>query len=248
MSQSHFTTFSYNEEETNNIVSKITSSSNFLSIPSEDIRKRDLEKELRRHTSLELHAITLAEYHRTKRIPRGLRVALRPTLFSENIEFCDRFEAIINKCSMDIIVLTIDFLQKEISLVSNNIRAADEQLKQTLSASDLAQLKKKTDDIIGEFRRDLEARKRSKFLRDQEDYTRGTVYRWRAGESFNTRRPQGYGGYSSSDTSDTDSRPQRQPPTFLGQRRLPPRRRQGGGGDPNRYQRGERVWTRSQNY
>ncbi|KAM4023156.1 uncharacterized protein ACNLHF_027971 isoform 1-T1 [Anomaloglossus baeobatrachus] len=227
MSQTNFSTFSYNDEESSTIVSRVTTSNKFLATPPEELRGRDYEKELQRQVALDLHLVTLAEYHRTKRIPRGLRVSLRPTLFSDNPLFCDKFEAIINKCSMDIIILTIEFLQKEIQQVSDSIRSTEEQLKQSLSASDLDQLKAKTNDFITNFGTNLETKKRQKFFRDQEDYTKGTVYRWRSGDGSRFQRPYRFGGYASTSDSDGDYGAPRQQQNFL--ERRPPITRQGGG-------------------
>ncbi|CAJ0935589.1 unnamed protein product [Ranitomeya imitator] len=55
-------------------------------------------RELGKKTSLELHYVTLAEYHKVKHIPRGLRGSLRPTLFQDKRDYCLKFEGILNKC------------------------------------------------------------------------------------------------------------------------------------------------------
>ncbi|KAM4016177.1 uncharacterized protein ACNLHF_002625 isoform 1-T2 [Anomaloglossus baeobatrachus] len=246
MSQTNFSTFSYNDEESSTIVSKVTTSNKFLATPPEELRGRDYEKELQRQVALDLHLVTIAEYHRTKSIPRGLRVSLRPTLFSENPLYCDKFEAIINKCSMDII-LTIEFLQKEIQQITDSILSTEEQLKQSLSASDLDQLKAKTNDFITNFRTNLETKKRQKFFRDQEDYTKGTVYRWRSGDGSRFQCPYRFGGYASTSDSDGDYGSPRQQQSFLEPRR-PPTRKPGGGRGGERYSnnREGRIWTQSQ--
>ncbi|CAJ0940699.1 unnamed protein product [Ranitomeya imitator] len=159
-----FSTLSYNQEEASSIISQITTPGTFLHTPSEELRTREFEKDLRRFTALDLHSITLAEYHRVQRIPRGLRVPLRPTLFQENTEFCTKFESILNKCSMDLIVLTIDFLQKEISELKTKITSSEQQLKSTSSPEDFQILKEKIDKNVSDLRDTLQARKRNKFL------------------------------------------------------------------------------------
>ncbi|CAJ0965286.1 unnamed protein product, partial [Ranitomeya imitator] len=95
-----FNTLSYGQAEAEEIISRVTIPGEFLHTPSEEIRSRDLERELRRKTALELHYV--------KRIPRGPRVSLRPTLFQDKPDFCQKFESILNKCCMDIIILTIE--------------------------------------------------------------------------------------------------------------------------------------------
>ncbi|CAJ0964342.1 unnamed protein product [Ranitomeya imitator] len=148
--------------------------------PSEELRTRDFEKDLKRYTALDLHSITLAEYHRIQRIPRGLRVPLRPTLFQDNSDYCGKFEAILNKCSMDLIVLTIDFLQKEITELNSKISSTEQQLKSTSSPEDFKLLKDKVDKAVSDLRETLQTRKLNKFLRDTEDYRSNQVYKWQS--------------------------------------------------------------------
>ncbi|CAJ0944642.1 unnamed protein product [Ranitomeya imitator] len=128
-----FNTLSYGPAEAEEIISRVTIPGEFLHTPSEEIRSRDLERELRRKTALELHYVTLAEYHKVKRIPRGLRVSLRPTLFQDKPDFCQKFESILNKCSMDIIILTIEYLHKELSTIEEQITSIQQQLSSTLT-------------------------------------------------------------------------------------------------------------------
>lgn len=46
-----------------------------------------MEKLLQRSVTMELHEVTLVEYYRLQMIPRGLRVCLVPTIFSQNVDF-----------------------------------------------------------------------------------------------------------------------------------------------------------------
>ncbi|OCT56066.1 hypothetical protein XELAEV_18002718mg [Xenopus laevis] len=95
---------------------------------------------------------TLAEYMKVNRIPRGLRVCLCPTLFASDKEFCKRWEAIINKCSSDQMLATMEHLQIE--------------------------RKEKLAHHIQCFRTEVEKRKSTKFQRNANDYSSGRVYRW----------------------------------------------------------------------
>ncbi|CAJ0958839.1 unnamed protein product [Ranitomeya imitator] len=184
-----FNTLSYGQAEADEIISHVKIPGEFLHTPAEEIRSRDWERELRKKTSLELHYVTLAEYHKVKRIPRGLPVSLRPTLFQEKTDYCLKFEGILNKCSMDIILLTIEYLQKEISDLDKQIEVIQQQLCNTLATAKFDSLKQKIDKTIDDFRIILQERKRSKFLRDTEDYHRKTVYKWRDANVQRDRRP-----------------------------------------------------------
>ncbi|OCT95143.1 hypothetical protein XELAEV_18012827mg [Xenopus laevis] len=130
---------------------------------------------------MELHGCTLAEYYRLKRIPRGLRVHLQPTLFSDNLEYCKKFEGILNKCSLDIITLTIEYIQKELLTVAEQVSNLETQLAQTANQEELSNTKARLEESILRFRLETETRKREKFLRDAEDYTSGRIYRWTPG-------------------------------------------------------------------
>ncbi|CAJ0964160.1 unnamed protein product [Ranitomeya imitator] len=239
-----FNTLSYGQVEADEIISRVNIPGEFLHTPVEEIRTRDWERELRKKTALELHYVTLAEYHKVKRIPRGLRVSLRPTLFSDKPDFCLKFEGILNKCSMDIMILTIEYLQKEISEVEKQLEVTHQQLRDTLSTEKFDGMKHKIEKTIEDFRNQLQDRKRQKFLRDTEDYHRKTVYRWRE-NNFQRDRRQFRRGYSTaSSSSDNDSNPRDTLP-FLEQRRGRSNRGRRGGA-PEPVDASSRIRTRSQ--
>ncbi|CAJ0956744.1 unnamed protein product [Ranitomeya imitator] len=214
-------------EETSNIIALSKVPSDFLKIPPCEIRGRDWERELRRSTNLELHGATLTEYLKAQRIPRGLRVSLRPTLFSNSTEFCTKFELVLNKCSFDLMVLTLEHLHKEISTTQEQIKNLESQLSSTISVDEFNSLKKKIDSNISLHRRDIELKKRTKFQRDLEDYELNRVYQWQ--DKSTSRKPSRQEGYHSSvdyTTSDSDpERPGRYP--YPGRRFLGRQKRQG---------------------
>ncbi|CAJ0921367.1 unnamed protein product [Ranitomeya imitator] len=174
----------------------------------DQVKTQDLEKMCKKKTALQLHYVTLAEYHKVQRIPRGLRVSLRPTLFSDKDDFCDKFEAILNKCSLDRILLTVDYLHKEIPAIDIEIGNIEQQLCSTLSHDEFTKIKTQTDKTINEFQSQLQERKRLKFIRDTDDYQRGEVYHWtnRNSESTNTRTSRRWNSSFSSDSGSDGSR------------------------------------------
>ncbi|XP_073437750.1 uncharacterized protein [Dendrobates tinctorius] len=220
-------TFSYNQEETNAILSKLSFSSDFLKVPPKETRGKDLERELRHQTNLELHCATLSEYLRVQRIPRGLRVPLRPTLFSDSIDFCQKFEQILNKCSFDLMTLTVEHLQTSINKSRDSIKNIESQLASSSTSEELTTLKDKLKGIIDQHKRDTEQRKRIKFQRDTEDYNNNRVYHWRyntTSRSNSSRFEQQSSNDPSTSGSETDRREYRSS-YFLDQRRRRPRRR-----------------------
>ncbi|CAJ0948250.1 unnamed protein product, partial [Ranitomeya imitator] len=226
-----FNTLSYGQAEANEIISNVKIPGEFLHTPAEEIRSRDWERELRKKTALELHYVTLAEYHKVKRIPRGLRVSLRPTLFQDKPDYCLKFEGILNKCSMDVILLTIEYLQKEksfiifffllypvISEMDKQIEVIQQQLSSTVASDKFDSLKQKIDKTIDDFKYMLQERKRSKFLHDTEDYHRKTVYKWRDTNIQRDQRQFRRDYFTTSSSSESESNPRTTSP-FLEQRR-----------------------------
>ncbi|OCT78650.1 hypothetical protein XELAEV_18029736mg [Xenopus laevis] len=178
--------FAYTELEAASIATLARGSREFLHAAHPGIRSRDLERLSKRSVALELHGCTLAEYYRLKRIPRGLRVHLHPTLFSENVEFCKKFEGILNKCSLDIITLTIEYIQKELVTVAEQVHNIETQLNQLGTPEEFQVIKAQIEQTVKQFRQDTEERKRSKFLRDADDYVSGRVYQWIPGHPSST--------------------------------------------------------------
>ncbi|CAJ0958461.1 unnamed protein product [Ranitomeya imitator] len=171
-----------------------------LQVSGCEFKSRDLERESRHLVSLELHSITIAEYIKTQRIPRGLRVSLRPTLFHDNSEFCSKFEQILNKCSMDLMALTLDHLNKEIKVSQDKVSNVETQLKDSLSKDEFDTIKNRTKENVDNFKKETEKRKRQKFIRDTQDYLQKRVYKWQ----YSSFRPN-YRNYRSTDGSSVSS-------------------------------------------
>ncbi|XP_044161170.1 uncharacterized protein LOC122945981 [Bufo gargarizans] len=206
-------TFSYDTITADGIVSQITTPSEFLHISHSEFRTRDWERESKRLIASELHCVTLAECYKNGRIPRGLRVHLRPNLFPSNKEYCNKFETILNKCSMDIIVLSIEYLQKSISETRDKIATIEAQLVSTTSTQEWNDLKKKTEKILEDHRKYIEQTKRAKFTRDTEEYQLNRIYRWQWQES-ESHGYQQFGDYASS-SSGSDRSSRRRPYRFF---------------------------------
>ncbi|XP_069604957.1 zinc finger protein 250-like isoform X2 [Ranitomeya imitator] len=223
-------TYVYDEATGTTILSRIKTKTDFLHLPSKDVKSRDWEKEKKKLIGYDLHCATLGEYHRQGKIPRGLRCNLRPTLFSDNDKYCTTFQKILNKCSFDIILLTIEYLQEAIKSTEEKIESIETQLTTTLSTTEFATLKSKVDSILTTHQKTLEERKRTKFQRDTEDYLTNNVYKWE--DPFPRRQRQRYrrtpggnyhsggsspaGGSSAGSGSETGGA-QTSGPRFLGQ-------------------------------
>ncbi|CAJ0945056.1 unnamed protein product, partial [Ranitomeya imitator] len=145
--------------------------------------------------------------------------------------------------------LTLEHLHLGITRSKEQIANIENQLTASSTAEELAELKGKINTVIDQHRRDTEARKRSKFIRDAEDYENKRVYKWR--DSFNSGTFSSRSNYRSTtdvSTSGSDQeRHDRPPPTgrFLGQGRSKRRRRPAGERDIQRNTDFMRI-TRSQ--
>ncbi|XP_069828114.1 uncharacterized protein [Dendropsophus ebraccatus] len=235
----------YDEQTASTILSQVTTSSDFLRIPSHELRSRHYEKESRRLIAHELHSATLAEYHRSNRIPRGLRSNLRPTLFIEDNEYCEKFQAILDKSSLDIILLTLEFLQKSISTTKEKVRATEEQLSTSLNHEEWETLKTKTQKGLSEYKQTLEHRKREKFHRDAEDYLNNQVYKWQeSSQSSQFGPPRRRHQWRDTSSSSSEASSQGRQQHFLGPRRGTRNPRGGRGRGSRDY--GPRMQTRSQ--
>ncbi|XP_053567789.1 zinc finger B-box domain-containing protein 1 [Bombina bombina] len=145
------------------------------------------EKESKKKMMLELHAIILSEYHKVQRIPRGLRMSTCPTLFSDRKEYTDKFESILNKCSFDLITWTVEFAQREIDIYKAQINQQKEQMVKNLLLDEYKKVVMEVEKSVSDYRKHLESRKRTKFIRDEQDYSHGTVYRWHQSTGFARR-------------------------------------------------------------
>ncbi|CAJ0919662.1 unnamed protein product [Ranitomeya imitator] len=144
-------------------------------------------------------------------------------------DFCVKFEQILNKCSFDLMVLTLEHLHKEISSTQEQIKNIESQLCSAVPVEEFNALKKKIETNINQHRRDIELKKRSKFQRDLEDYELNRVYQWQ--DKSTTKKPFRQDGYRSSvDYTTSDSDPEKSgryqhQGRFLGRQRRREKRR-----------------------
>lgn len=133
-----------------------------------------MEKEIRYN----LHGSTLSEYWRASRIPRGLRIQKAPTIGREDPAFCNRWCEIMNKASLDLTLLVIEFTQKELLKTKQDI---DEIQTSIIDSHDETVFKQHTELLeksLAKFKQDLQQIKIKKFRRDTMDYRDNQVYTW----------------------------------------------------------------------
>lgn len=177
ITDSKATTFTFNPEDSEDI---LFPRAEISVLHSETIQnsmnhyKHLLEKEIR----YTLHGSTLSEYWRAGRIPRGLRIQKAPTIGGGDPEFCKKWCEIMNKASLDLTLLVIEFTQKELT----KVRVDLEETKASIVASHSEVTFNRQVELLNtslvEFKQDLLQKKIRKFRRDTLDYKDNRVYPW----------------------------------------------------------------------
>ena len=141
----------------------------------------------KRVARLQLHSGTLTEYCRSKRIPRGLRIQKAPTAFVDDKDFTSNWCAILNKCSLDLMILLIQTSNAHITQLKADLHTQITAVKDKTSPEDFQSQTTIIQDTINKLREDTKAYKYKKFVRDINDYQRNNVYQWL---NPNTRTPK----------------------------------------------------------
>lgn len=71
------------------------------------------EREIKIHWSIVTLFEIVSDYWREGRIPRGLRIKKFPSFGLKDPDFRSRWEGILNKCSLDLILLIIECNKRE---------------------------------------------------------------------------------------------------------------------------------------
>ena len=240
---------------------------------SSDHLKKNLEKLHLKMTRQQMHGSTLSEYWKNKRIPQGLRLQKAPTIGKNNPAFVQKWSEILNKCSLDLMLLIIDHVKADCSEIEKEIKTQELTLKEQFDA-DFAPIEQSIKETVRHLKEKLLATKLRKYKRDTEDYIRKQVYIWDKAEDdasqgnsagsqqpppaprTNQRGPQQPNSatyyrreamQSDSDfTLDSDSSQHSREQPFLGQRRRYNGRKRNAGGGRDHTQTGQRPLTRSQ--
>lgn len=176
-------TFFFTDEQGKNIIVQDTllgyDNENDPTSPDLNDLYTQLKRLLEKEKKLDLHTITLSDYWRTQMIPRGLRIKKFPSFGQDNPDFKTKWEAILNKCSLDLILLLIEEakkqkteLQNEIVTLRTKVDSMDTEEEQILS------LETKLKENIEKLASILKKSKLNKFKRDQTDYQEDKVYAW----------------------------------------------------------------------
>lgn len=138
------------------------------------------KKQKTKTIKLSLHAFSLIQYCQNLQIPRGLRLQKGSTLFGNNNEFKQKWMAILNKCSLDLMLLVTDESMSENTRISNEIAEVKNKLKQASTSIEVFS-KKKMEELqegLLVFEQKTKDVKIKKLERNGRDYSQNKVYKW----------------------------------------------------------------------
>ncbi|CAJ0963716.1 unnamed protein product [Ranitomeya imitator] len=186
--------FKYTPEDEERILGGLDGEAIFLKTPSIPELKCKYESDIKRMINLQLHMVTLGQYYKEGKIPRGLRSNIRPNLFQGDTMYCARFVMLSNKYAMDTILLNIEYLQEESKKMQVNTEGIEQKIKALITIEDWNIFKEKVDKESVKLRNELEEVKRKKWNRDLEDYEAGHIYSWqREGNKPMWKKKGGHG-------------------------------------------------------
>lgn len=172
-------TFAFSTADAERILFPATNQQDAYPLSTEEMKMKLMhlkKKEIR----MKLHGSTLSEYWRNKRIPQGLRIQKPPTIGKENEDFNKRWCEILNKCSMDLILLIIEEVSKQKKDIEKQIENQEINMKEKLGEN-FTQICDTTKQTLKEFEEYLMTTKLRKYRRDAYDYEHGDVYKWMNG-------------------------------------------------------------------
>lgn len=173
-------TLSYTDEQGANIIVPHSLFKDVFKPSEPDILPliRELEDLKKSESRFLWHSITLSEYWCAKRIPRGLRISKIPSFGLDDKSFMHKWELILNKCSLDLMLLIIEKTKSEQAKLKTEVKRIEDELKSKVSAETFAESTERISTALTGFVKDLQMYKMKKYERDTRDYADGAVYEW----------------------------------------------------------------------
>lgn len=175
-----------------------------------DVGREDYKKKLTdlldRETRLFLHAVTLSDYLRKKKIPRGLRILKAPAVGKPSPDFSQKWCEILNKCSFDLMVLIIQEMNDQLTEVRDEIKETRGKMEKDYMDKDaLKTLLAECEQYKEKLHKELTIMKKEKFIRDTVDYEKDNVYKWKSDKPKRGANPQRTSQRGYSTAADTES-------------------------------------------
>ncbi|OCT94627.1 hypothetical protein XELAEV_18012310mg [Xenopus laevis] len=132
------------------------------------------KKELQLHS----HCVSLSEYYKQRLIPRGFRIFKTPTTGRDDKEFCQKWCAILNKASLDLMVLVIEHTSNNLSKTRMEILKTELEFDKVSNQEERDTFNAQLSQKLDEWRNDLLAFKKKMLLKVMQDYKTDNIYRW----------------------------------------------------------------------
>lgn len=123
-------------------------------------------------------------------IPRGFRLNKFPSFGYDNKDFKDKLEAILNKCSLDLILLLIEEARKQKMALQTEIKELKAQLFEKESEEHRLPFENKLKEEMDKLSAKLKQGKIVKFKHDLQDYSTNAIYDWGKKHNQRKRDPQ----------------------------------------------------------
>lgn len=186
--------FSYSNEDGHRIITSSSLMDNLsLDTPNNSDAKglyNELKHLREKDIKLDLNAISLSDYWKKGYIPRGLRIKKFPAYNSkDNPDFTKKWEAILNKCSSDLMLLLIEQSLKDQQLIKQEIETIEKKISELTDPVKITYDTKLTEHV-NKFAATLRLDKVRKFQRDEEDYKEDNVYSWNRSNKTHSQEPR----------------------------------------------------------
>lgn len=186
ITQACASTFAFSDSDSDNILFPEEATQQLFD-SKESVTKR-LENLKKKEIRYNLHGSTLSHYWRSKRIPRGLRIDKEPTLGRNNKDFCKKWCEVLNKCSLDLMLLIIEHVNGELTTTREEVSQLEKDFKTKFGAQQFKDMDKQCDAILKSYQTELQEMKLHKYRQVALDYKDDRVYKWMSrGEAV--RRP-----------------------------------------------------------
>ncbi|XP_018109245.1 uncharacterized protein LOC108711745 [Xenopus laevis] len=132
------------------------------------LKKKEIE--------LHLHGVSLSDYYRENKVPMGFRINNTPTLGRNNADFCRRWCQVLDRCSLDLMLLVIEEVGRELKEVRSDLSSFNRTHLKTLQSDRETEWLARLEEQTGKYKAELLAFKSANRLKVNQDYKENTVH------------------------------------------------------------------------
>lgn len=143
---------------------------------------------IKTQTRYTLHASSLNEYLKANMIPRGLRIQKGLAMFKDDEAFNAKWKAILNKCSVDLMLLIMEQSMARVSTNEVEINELKTKLENETDTDVFNNKFHKIKDEVDALEKNMREFKLQKFRRDARYYNNDNIYNFRSGPRKKPKR------------------------------------------------------------